>query len=133
MRAIIVGVLLCALGYPALAATVDVTWQNPTSYTDGSALAASAITRTRIEYGTCVSGAFGVKGGEFISTGNDTTEVSPNLAPGVYCLRAYTTASGVESAASNIASVTVVQPAPRPPTLLQALVAWLRGVFSRFA
>lgn len=126
--------LLALLAFPVLAATVTVSWTNPTAYTDNSPLPASAITRTRIEYGTCAAGgAFGTRAGEFVSAGNDTSEASPNLAPGTYCLRAYTTASGVESVASNIASVAVVQPAPRPPTLLQALVAWLRGVFSRFA
>jgi hypothetical protein len=129
----IVAVLLSVVSLPALAATVTANWVNPTQYTDGSALAVTAITQTRIEYGTCVSGAFGVKAGEFVSAGNDTSQVSPNLAPGTYCLRAYTTASGVESAASNIATVSVAQPAPRPPTLGQIISAWLRSVFGRFA
>lgn len=118
---------------PALAATTTANWTNPTQYVDNSPLPGAAITRTRIEYGTCVAGAFGVKAGEFISNGNDTMEVSPNFAPGTYCLRAFTTASGVESAASNIATVTVPQSAPKPPTLLEAILAWLRSIWGRYA
>lgn len=117
---------------PALAAPVTVRWTNPTSYVDDSALASADITRTRIEYGSCVGAAFGTKAGEFISAGNDTSEVSPSLAPGTHCFRAYTTAKGVESATSNVSSAVVPQPAPKPPTLLDAILAWIKSAWSRW-
>jgi hypothetical protein len=125
MRAI-VAVLLSVVSLPALAGYVTLSWVNPTQYTDGTALSASAITRTRLEYGTCASGAFGSRLGEFVSTGNDTTEISPNLNPGTYCFRAYTMASGAESGPSSVASAVVVQPPPQPPSGLTAVstVAW---------
>lgn len=130
----LIALLVAFVSLPAFAATVNVTWTNPVEYTDNTPLPSSAISRTRIEYGTCAAGnAFGTKAGDFISSGNDTAETSPNLAPGTYCFRAYTTASGIESAASNVSSSVVPQPAPKPPTLLQAIVAWLRSFFGRFA
>lgn len=127
-------ILATFVAFSATAATVNVTWTNPVEYVDNTPLAPASISRTRIEYGSCLAGgAFGTKAGEFISSGNDAQETSPNLAPGTYCFRAYTTASGVESVASNVATSVVVQPAPKPPTLLQALVAWLKSIWGRFA
>lgn len=123
---------LCAM--PSQAGPVPVTWTNPTEYVDDSALDASDIAQTRIEYGTCTAfGGFGDKTGEFVSLGNDTSEVSPNLAPGTYCFRAYTTANGVESAPSNAARAVVEQPAPKPPTLLDIVLAWIKRLFGRWA
>lgn len=111
------GFLLLALlaSAAASAATVTVTWTNPTQYVDNTTLPASAITRTRIEYGSCSGNNFGTKAGEFVVTGNAATGTSPNLSPGTYCFRAYTTASGVESDASAVARRTIEQPAPKPP------------------
>ena len=130
----LIAALAALVAFPAFAATVSVSWTNPVAYVDNTPLAAVSITRTRIEYGTCSApGVFGVRTGEFISAGNDTTEVSPNLPAGTYCFRAYTTASGVESAASNVDDTVILQAAPRPPTLGQLIVAWLRSVMARFA
>jgi hypothetical protein len=103
----------------ALLVAVVVTWTNPTQNTDGSALAAAQITRTRIEYGTCVGPAFGVKGGEALVTGAATT-TSIDRPVGTHCFRAATTANGVESAFSNVATKTISQPPPSPPTNLVA-------------
>lgn len=107
---------LASLTLEAFGATVTVNWTNPTTYTDGTPLPASAITRTRIEYGTCAGTAFGTKAGEFIATGSATTATSPNLAPGTWCFRALTTANGLESAPTNAVSTVLVQPPPNPPT-----------------
>jgi hypothetical protein len=109
--------------FPAMAGTVTASWTNPTSYTDGSPLAATAITRTRIEYGTCAGlNVFGTKLGEFVSTGSDTSEVSPNLQPGTYCFRAFLTASGAESVATSTDDAVILQPAPRAPATFQVTV-----------
>jgi hypothetical protein len=103
----------------AHAATVTVSWTNPTQYEDGSSLPASDIERTRIEYGTCNGQAFGNKLGEFTANGAATTATSPNLSPGTYCFRAYTRAKGLESQPSAPVQKTILQPPPKPPTNLQ--------------
>lgn len=109
--------ILATLPAIAAAEVVTVLWTNPTSYTDGSALSAASITRTRIEYGTCINATtFGTRISDVIATGSVTTANTPNLNPGTYCFRAYTTASGLESAPSSVASKVVVQPAPNPPS-----------------
>lgn len=100
------------------AGQLTVTWTNPTQYTDDSAIAAGEITQTRVEYGTCNAGAFGTRIGEGRASGAVTAITIPNVAPGAYCIRAFTTARGVESLASNVATATVVQPPPRPPTIV---------------
>lgn len=101
----------------AFAGTATVTWANPSSYLDGSLLSAADITQTRLEYGSCSGTAFGIKAGEVIISGAATTATIPSLVAGTYCFRAYTTAKGVESAPSNVASKAVPQAAPNPPTL----------------
>lgn len=102
-------------------------WTNPTAYIDGAALPATDIVQTRIEYGSCVGAGtllvFGVKAGQFISTGGATHANSPVLAPGTYCIQAFTTAKGIESSPSNAAQVILApppQPAPNPPSNLTA-------------
>jgi hypothetical protein len=104
----------------ALAGTATATWTNPTAYTDGSALVSTDITQTRVEYGTCAAGStstFGTASGQVIAAGAVTTISIPNLGPGTWCFRAYTTAKGVESGPSNVGSKVITQPAPNPPTL----------------
>lgn len=104
----------------AMAATVTVRWQNPTQNTDDSAIPASgpgSIASTRIEYGTCSGAAFGTKLGEFIVTGQAEAGVSPDLAPGTYCGRAYTKNTyGEESGASNVAQKVISAPKPKAPS-----------------
>jgi hypothetical protein len=115
--------LAVLVAFPSLAGTVMASWANPTTYVDDSPLPVSAITRTRIEYGTCAGlNVFGTKLGEFVSVGNDTSEVSPNLQPGTYCFRALTTASGAESVASSTDDAVILQVAPRAPSVFQVVV-----------
>lgn len=114
---LLLALLLLAPGM-ALAGSVTVQWDNPTTYTDGTPLPSTAITRSRIEYGSCgAAGAFGTKAGEFIVTGAATSGVSPNIAAATYCFRVFTTASALESAASGVLQVVVPQAPPNPPTL----------------
>lgn len=112
---ILLGVLVAGV---AFAGSATATWTNPTQYTDGAALAPADIQQTRLEYGTCVGTAFGVKAGEVIVTGSTTTATVQNLAAGTWCFRAYSKAKGVESAASAVASKVVPQAAPQPPVLV---------------
>jgi hypothetical protein len=119
----------------ALAVPVTLTWQNPTTHTDGSAL---TVISTRIEYGSCggtvTAPTFGTKAGEWVQTGAEATSQSPNLSPGTYCFRALargavTTActTPCESVPSNVARKVVAPTAPNPPANLTAqedLTAW---------
>ena len=118
---IIIGVaalLLLLIGIKAFAGAATITWTHPTQYTDGTAIGATDITQTRVEYGTCNGAAFGTVSGQQIATGTAATLTLNNLAAGTWCFRAYTTAKGAESAASNVASKVVPQAAPNPPTLV---------------
>lgn len=118
--------LLLALPALALAAVLTVTWTHPSQNTDNTAIPATgpgSIASTRVEYGTCAPGStpaapvFGSKSGEVVVTGQAQTTPLPNLGPGTYCGRAFTTNTyGEESAASNVAQKTINAPVPKPPT-----------------
>jgi hypothetical protein len=113
---------------PAAAATITVTWSNPLTNTDGSTIldtGPESLNTWRIEYGTCVAGAFGVKAGEFVRTravgGAPLTTATNNVPPGLTCVRAFVAnVSGVESDASNVSSRTVPASKPNPPTNVTA-------------
>jgi hypothetical protein len=115
---------------PTEAATITATWTNPTTNTDGSEIPATqgqpeALQTWRIEYGTCVSGAFGVKAGEFIRTrttgGPALTTATNNVPTGLTCVRVFVAnVAGNESAPSNVASRVVAPSTPSPPTNTQA-------------
>jgi hypothetical protein len=124
---IVVIAALVALWTPAARADiVQVTWTNPTTYTNGVALPASAITRTRIEVGTNTATGTGCTFGNYIAdviaNGAATAASTANLPVGNYAFRAYTTASGLESAASTPACKAIVQPPPNSPTGLSVNV-----------
>lgn len=126
-----VAIVLClAVGFAAgavMAAPLTVTWTNPTTNADGTALPAGQLQGTRIEYGSCAGpGTFGTKAGEFTAPAGATTASTPNLAAGTYCVRAYAKANGLESSASAVATASVAQPPPSPPGSLVVTVpvAW---------
>lgn len=111
---------------PADAGTLTVTWTNPTTNTDGSAIPAAqgqpeALQAWRIEYGTCAAGgSFGTKAGEFTrqraTGGAELTTVTQNIPPGNLCVRVFVANSaGAESDASNVAAKVVDPAKPRPP------------------
>lgn len=118
----LLGVLACSAAH-AQAASVTINWTLPSTNTDGSALSSTAITGTRVEWGTCSSaGVFGTKAGESTTTGAATSTVL-TLGAGTWCFRAFTRSAAGESAASNVASRTIVAPVPSPPTLTTIAVA----------
>jgi hypothetical protein len=98
---------------PAHAGTASMSWQQPTKNADGTAIA--PILQTRLEYGSCTGATFGTKLGEWIATGSVTSSVSPNIAAGLYCIRAYTMTADGESAPTNPAQKMVTT--PNPPTI----------------
>jgi hypothetical protein len=116
----VVGLCLLFSGL-AQAATVTVSWTNPTTNTDGSALPASAITRTTIVYGT-TSAMTSNK----VVTGS-ATSTTLDLAPGTWYVAAKSTANGNDSNLSAVVTYVVAQPTPNPPTGL-SVVAVVAGL-----
>lgn len=107
----------------ASADTVSITWTNPATNTDASAVPASgtgSLQSWRFEYGTCSSpNVFGTKVGEFTRTravgGAALTTTTNNFDPGQTCLRGYVSNTyGSESAVSNVVTKTVTAPTPGP-------------------
>lgn len=112
-----------AIPFAAWAQSGTVTWTNPTTNTDGSAIPASgtgALTSTRVEYGTCSgTNVFGTKIGEQVAAMPATSTTFTNLAAGsTYCFRAFSKNSyGNESGASAVVSKSIPGPTPNPPVL----------------
>jgi hypothetical protein len=137
MRTLTLALLALFLPAAAMAGTANVSWTNPTQFEDGTALAPADIASTTVEYGSCTGTAFGTKAGQQVATGSASTLVISNLAPATYCFRAATTVvaakGGGTSTFSNVASKVVPFSNPKPPTLLDVIIAWLRRVFGHFA
>jgi hypothetical protein len=130
-------VLLAAIALPAFAGTATVTWTNPTQYEDSTALAPSDIANTTVEYGTCSGANMGTVAGQVVASGAATSAVVNNLTPGTWCFRAYTTViaakGGGRSVNSNVASKVAPFPNPKPPTVLDAIIAFFKRLFGHFA
>lgn len=126
--------LLLLVALPASAATLN--WTHPTSYSDGSALAVADIASSTVEWSNGTT--FGTVAGSQVVTGTANTAVAPDPAAGASrCYRVKTTViaakGGLTSDPSNVACVARPFPKPNPPTLIEAILAWLRSVFGRFA
>lgn len=98
------------------AGTATVSWNNPTTKTDGTALPASQILRTEVEYST--SSTFATIAGTATATGAAESVVITALPPSTFYFRAFTVAGGGRSAASNVVSKVVPDSPPSPPTLI---------------
>lgn len=130
MRIILAGLLALA-AFPALAADVTWTWNNPTLNTDGSAIpvsGAGSLTTGRFEFGTCgTGGAFGTKAGEIPLTAAMVAAKSvkqTDILPSTICGRVFVSNTYArESGASNVASVTVQPPTPGNPAGLSVSVS----------
>jgi hypothetical protein len=105
----------------AFGADVNVTWTNPTKNTDGTTIPATgngSLTGSRIEWGTCVSGAFGTKAGELSVGAGVTSAPVTNLEPATVCFRVFARNTYLkESAASNVATKVILPPVPEPPVI----------------
>ena len=127
--ALLVGLLI---GAAAHAGDMNGTVSYPTKNTDGSdipATGAGSISGLIIEYGTCTgaagSYAFGTKLGTVNVAPHATTWKVTGLAPGVYCVRAYSVNTyATMSGASGLVNGTVATPVPLPPVLTIATVAY---------
>lgn len=113
----------------AASAPVSVTWTNPTTRTDGTAIPTSgtgALASTRVEYGSCAGAAFGTVSGQ-VTVNAPATTTTIDLPAGTWCFRAYARdAAGLESAPSNVASKVVPVAPPNPPVI--QTVAVIAGV-----
>lgn len=125
--------LVSVLGSFVHAATVTISWLNPTTNTDSSVIpdtGAGSLQSWRIEYGTCVGTAFGTKVGEITRAravgAPSLTSTTNNFDPGTTCLRGFATNTyGNESPVSNVVSKTVTPPTPGPMILSSAALAGL--------
>jgi len=106
--------VLSLLTTVVVAAERTVTWLNPTQYTDGSALPASDIERTTIVWGSSAQQLTNSK----VVNGSATSTVI-DFPVGTHYVAAKTTAKGTESGLSNVAQVTIAQPAPNAPSNLK--------------
>jgi hypothetical protein len=116
MAIVMLGALaLFLLAGSAFAGQAVVTWTNPTTRTDGSALTSAQIGSTEVEYGTCSGTAFGTVTGTSATTGAGTSLTISNLAPGTYCFRVFAIeAGGGTSGPSNIPTKTITIAPPVP-------------------
>jgi hypothetical protein len=105
------------------AGTAQLTWVNPTTRTDGSAL--TNLAGILLEYGTCTStnpAIFGTKQGEFFVAAPATSYTFQALPTATYCFRALARDSNnLQSAFTNAVFKNVVDAPPNPPTGLQVV------------
>jgi hypothetical protein len=124
----------CALfnSPPSEAATVTVSWTNPTTNMDNSAIPtdgtqAGSLSAWVVEYGTCAAGgSFGVKAGEVLrpraAGGPELTSAVLNLNPSTVCVRVLVRNTYNETSdPSNVVSHVVPAPRPRPATNVTAV------------
>jgi hypothetical protein len=115
--------LLLLLIAPVAQAGVVVSWDNPTTNTDGTPIPATgtaALASTRVEWGTCSAPlVFGSKIAE-VSVLQPATSVDiGTLSSGTYCVRVYARNNGGgESAPSVVQSKTISISVPNPPTIV---------------
>ena len=119
--------LLCLIVYNVgHAADVTVSWTQPLTNTDSSAIPASgpgSIAQNRVQWGTCVGAAFGTQiGVQTIPAA--TSYVVTGLPPATYCFRVYALNTyGQTSLASNVTTKDVPPPTPNPPVLAVPVIA----------
>lgn len=122
---------------PLWAGQATISLAMPTTYADGTAIAAGDIATTTTEYGTCNGAAFGTKAGQVSANGPALSMVVNNLSPGTWCFRTSVTSiaakGGMTSPFSNVLSKVVPFSAPNPPTILDVIIAFIKRLFGHFA
>ena len=102
----------------AHAASLTVSWTDPVTNVDGSAVV--SLISTRVEYGTCSGTAFGTKIGEVVvpQPTPDSVTIPGLTASTCYAIRAYAKSGAGESVASVVKiATTPAAPPPNPPVL----------------
>lgn len=106
----------------ALAATLNFSWDNATTNTDGSSIPSSgagSLVATHIEYGICNPGKTDIAQvqGTVTVAGALQAGQSPDLPPGEWCAHArHENTFGQFSAWSAVASKSVPAPIPNAPS-----------------
>lgn len=115
--------LLAAVATVAFAATLNVSWTNATTNTDGTAIPASgpgSLTNTVFEYGPCSPARDAIVGTPVVVTvpaPATSPALPPNIGPGTWCGRVrHTNTYGEESAWTGMAVEVVDAPVPNPPS-----------------
>jgi hypothetical protein len=113
--------LLCVLARPVHAAKVPITWTLATQNTDNTPL--TDLVATRLEWGSCVGGAFGISQASIIvKTPATSAAIFPTRLNPV-CVRAFSrNAAGVESTPSGVLQVTLPGPLLKPISLGKPLI-----------
>lgn len=124
LRLFIAALVLCLVmfAYTANAAKVDVHWVNATMNTDGSPL--TDLVSVKVEWGSCTaSNGFGtLQAAITVPAALLTTSIYPTGLSKV-CARAYSiNAQDVSSAASNVASKTLLSTLGKPVSLGQPII-----------
>ncbi len=132
LKAILLSILalvltLCAIVYSvAQADDVTVSWTQPLTNTNGSAIPATgagSIQSNRVAWGSCVGSAFGTQIGAQVVPAA-TSYTVPSLPPATYCFRVTAVNTfGNESLVSNVAQRVVTAPTPNPPIVTTAVIA----------
>lgn len=123
--------LALLLPLPILAATIS--WTNPTTFSDGSPLVGADIASTKVEW--AATSAFTTVLGSVSASGAATsTALAADPATGAQlCYRASTVAVAAKGGGTSVPSMNICRTKPfsnpSPPTLLDAIIAWLRRVF----
>ena len=116
----------------AVAGSAVISWNNPTANTDGSTIPSTgpgSLVSTRVEWGSCSGSAFGTSQGNILVNQPSTSAEISDLAPGLYCFRAFAKNTfGSESLASNIASKEVPQANVAPVLTNPGNQSTIRGV-----
>jgi hypothetical protein len=98
----LLGLFLLYWAGPALAYMPRITWTHPTQLTNGQPLPLSAITGTRIEYGTCTGSTWNSTAWGFTLLGTKRETWGPNVQPGqVWCYRLKTLTNRPENPDSD--------------------------------
>lgn len=119
--------LILFFSWQAFAYNATVSWTNPTTNTDSTAIPASgpgSLVSTRIEWGTCgAGGTFGIKASEVVVNQPAVSVVIPGFVAGqVACFQAFAKNTFLaESAASLVVAKVFPVPVPNPPTLASTI------------
>ncbi len=126
MKRISLALLLIVFSAAAHAAKFTVTWKNPSTNTDGTAL--TNLASIELEWGTCNNTDFGTRlDGALIASigeeGADKSYVVTVTGQTKVCIRAFAlTASGAKSTSSSVAVKTLLPTTGKPVTLDQPII-----------
>lgn len=122
MKKLIPLLLLFGVASVAMAATLSISWQNATEYTDGTPIATTGserIASTQVEYGPCNAARNAITQATTVSVPYPETSpgVIDGLEPGVWCARArHITAGGTAGLWTSVGSVVKEPRIPKAPT-----------------